>query len=58
MQTHEQIRVDFIWTRDSHFLETNPPDVAGGFDNELRNYARATSILVGVKVGSGLRTIA
>jgi hypothetical protein len=53
IQTRDQIAADFIWTRDSHFLETNPPDMAGGLDNSLRDYARATSILVGVKVGSG-----
>jgi hypothetical protein len=57
IQTRDQIAADFIWTRDSHFLETNPPDMAGGLDNSLRDYARATSILVGVKVGSGFAVL-
>jgi hypothetical protein len=57
IQTLDQIAADFIWTRDSHFLETNPPDMAGGLDNSIRDYARATSILVGVKVGSGFAVV-
>jgi len=54
IQTHDQIRADFIWTRDRHFVETNPPDMSCGIDARLREYARATSVLVGVKVGSGV----
>ena len=57
VQTHDQIRADFIWTRDSHFFETNPPNMSGGLDAQLREYARATSVLVGVKVGSGLAVL-
>jgi hypothetical protein len=57
IQTYDQIGADFIWTRDSHFIETNPPDMAEGLDNSLRDYARATSILVGVKVGSGFAVL-
>lgn len=53
LQTHDQIRADFIWTRDLHFVEANPPDMSGGLDARLREYARATSVLVGAKVGSG-----
>jgi hypothetical protein len=57
IQTRDQIAADFIWTRDSHFLETNPPDVEDGLGISLRDYARATSILVGVKVGSGFAVL-
>jgi hypothetical protein len=57
IQVRDQIAADFIWTRDTHFVETNPPDMAGGLDSSLRDYARATSVLVGVKVGSGLAVL-
>jgi len=57
LQTHDQIQADFIWTRDPHFFETNPPNLAGGLDARLREYARATSVLVGVKVGTGFALI-
>jgi hypothetical protein len=57
IQTRDQIAADFIWTRDSHFLGTNPPDLAGGLDKSLRDYARATSILVGAKAGSGFAVL-
>lgn len=57
LQTWDQTGADFIWTRDRHFVVTNPPDMMAGLDNSLRNYARATSILVGVKVGSGFAVV-
>jgi hypothetical protein len=57
IQTREQIGADFIWTHDSHFIGTNPPDITGGFSISLRDYARATSILVGIKVGSGFAVL-
>lgn len=52
IHTRDQIAADFIWTRDPHFLSTNPPNMAAGLDVTLRDYARDTSILVGVKIGS------
>lgn len=57
IQTCEQIGADFIWTHDSHFIGTNPPNIKEGFSISLRDYARATSILVGVKVCSGFTVL-
>jgi len=57
LQTWDQTGADFIWTRDRHFVVTNPPDMMAGLDSSLRDYARAKSILVGVKVGSGLAVV-
>jgi hypothetical protein len=51
--TFDQLRANFIGTADRHFSRAEAPVMAPSLDRVLRNYARATSVLVTVRVGSG-----
>jgi hypothetical protein len=52
--TARELDADFVRTNDPHFERMGVPAIGQDVDQLLRDYARATSILVTVKLGSGL----
>ena len=52
--TATQLDADFVRTTDPHFERMGVPTIGPDADQVLRDYARATSVLVTVKLGSGL----
>jgi hypothetical protein len=50
----DQLGAQAIYTRDAHFEQMQVPAIAVDLDLTLRDYARASSIQVAVKLGSGL----
>jgi hypothetical protein len=52
-----ELNADFVRTTDPHFERMGVPTIGPELDAVLRDYARATSILVTVKVGSGFALI-
>jgi len=52
--TAKELGADFVRTTDPHFARMGVPVIGPELDSVLRDYARATSILVTVKIGSGL----
>jgi hypothetical protein len=55
--TLEELDADFVCTRDGHFVAMGLPVMPAGFDRVLRDYARATSVLLTVKLGSGFAMV-
>src|ERR1700731_4250482 len=53
-RTATQLGGDFVRTADPHFELVGVPTIGPDADQVLRDYARATSVLVTVKLGSGL----
>ena len=52
--TARELDADFVRTTDPHFERMGVPGIGPDADQLLRDYARATSVLVTVKLGSGL----
>jgi hypothetical protein len=52
--TAKELDADFVRTSDKHFVRMGVPVISSDLDPVLRDYARATSVLVTVKLGSGL----
>ena len=52
--TARQLDADFVRTTDPHFARMGVTVIGPDLDMVLRDYARATSVLVTVKLGSGL----
>jgi hypothetical protein len=52
--TAKELDADFVRTNDSDFARMGLPVIGPELDSLLRDYARATSVLVTVKLGSGL----
>jgi hypothetical protein len=49
----EQADGDFVYTSDPHFMEMGARVMPAGLDRVLRDYARSTTIILTVKLGSG-----
>ncbi len=52
--TARELDADFVRTSDQHFVRMGVPVIEPDLDQVLRDYARATSVIVTVKLGSGL----
>jgi hypothetical protein len=52
--TARELDADFVRTSDQHFVRMGVPVIEPDLDHVLRDYARATSVIVTVKLGSGL----
>jgi len=52
--TARELDADFVRTTDPHFVQMGVTVIRPELDRVLRDYARATSVLVTVKLGSGL----
>lgn len=52
--TARELDADFVRTTDPHFERMGVPAIGPDADQLLRDYARSTSVLVTVKLGSGL----
>ena len=52
--TARELDADFVRTTDPHFVQMGMTVMGPELDRVLRDYARATSVLVTVKLGSGL----
>jgi hypothetical protein len=52
--TARELDADFVRTTDPHFAQMGVTVIGSELDRVLRDYARATSVLVTVKLGSGL----
>jgi len=50
----KQVGARAIFTRDPHFKKMGEPVVMGQIDIALRDYARATTVKIGVSIGSGV----
>lgn len=53
-EVSKQLGAQAVYTRDSHFQAMQAPVIIVNLDLALRNYARASSIEVGIKLASGL----
>lgn len=53
-QTAKELDADFVRTSDKHFKQMGRATLGPGSDGVLREYARSASVVVGVRVGSGL----
>jgi predicted nucleic acid-binding protein len=51
--TLRQLDADFVFTWDRHFTMMGAPVMPSGLDSTLRDYARSSSVLLSVKLGSG-----
>ncbi|MGC2529635.1 MAG: hypothetical protein WA639_17930 [Candidatus Acidiferrum sp.] len=54
----EQVNGDFVYTSDSDFLKMGTRVMPPGLDRVLRDYARATTVILTVKLGSGFAVVA
>ena len=54
IQTFEQLDADFVCTADHHFVAMVASVMPAGLDRILRDYARSTTVLLTVKLGSTL----
>jgi hypothetical protein len=52
--TARELDADFVRTTDPHFVRMGVPVIGPELDLVLRDYARATSVLVTIELGSGL----
>lgn len=55
--TARELDADCVWTNDAHFTRMGVTAVGSDMDTVLRDYARSTSILVTVKLGTGIALI-
>jgi hypothetical protein len=53
----DQVNGDFVYTRDSDFLKMGARVMPAGLDRVLRDYARATTVILTVKLGSGFAMV-
>lgn len=54
----DQVNGDFVYTSDPHFLKMGARVMPAGLDRVLRDYARATTVILTVKLGSGFAMVA
>jgi hypothetical protein len=57
IHAQQQLGADFVFTADPHFVAMGARVMPQGFDRVLRDYARGTSILLTVKLGSSFAII-
>jgi hypothetical protein len=57
VQVLDQVNADFVYTSDSDFLKMGARVMPSGLDRVLRDYARATTVILTVKLGSGLTMV-
>jgi hypothetical protein len=55
--TAKELDADFVWTNDAHFAQMGVTAVGSDMDRILRDYARSTSVLVTVKLGTGFAVV-
>ncbi len=53
----DQVNGDFVYTSDSDFLKMGARVMPAGLDRVLRDYARATTVVLTVKLGSGFAMV-
>lgn len=53
----DQLNGDFVYTSDPHFLKMGARVMPAGLDRVLRDYARATTVILTVKLGSGFAIV-
>jgi hypothetical protein len=53
----DQVNGDFVYTGDSDFLKMGTRVMPVGLDRVLRDYARATTVILTVKLGSGFAMV-
>jgi hypothetical protein len=53
----DQVNGDFVYTSDSDFLKMGARVMPSGLDRVLRDYARATTVILTVKLGSGFAMV-
>lgn len=53
----DQLNGDFVYTSDPHFLKMGARVMPAGLDRVLRDYARATTVILTVKLGSGFAMV-
>jgi|HubBroStandDraft_4_1064222.scaffolds.fasta_scaffold10552_5 hypothetical protein len=57
VQVLDQVNGDFVYTSDSDFLRMGARVMPSGLDRVLRDYARATTVILTVKIGSGFAMV-
>ena len=57
VQVLDQVNGDFIYTSDSDFLKMGARVMPSGLDRVLRDYARATTVILTIKLGSGFAMV-
>jgi predicted nucleic acid-binding protein len=57
LQTLQQLDADFVLTSDKHFTMMGAPVMPSGLERTLRDYARSSSVLLSVKLGSGFAVV-
>jgi hypothetical protein len=57
IQVLEQANGDFVYTSDLHFTEIGARVMPAGLDRVLRDYARSTTVILTVKLGSGFAMV-
>ncbi len=57
IQVLEQASGDFVYTSDPHFTEMGARVMPAGLDRVLRDYARSTTVILTVKLGSGFAMV-
>ncbi|SRR6266851_3784877 len=57
LQVLDQVNGDFVYTSDSDFLKMGARVMPSGLDRVLRDYARATTVILTVKLGSGFAMV-
>jgi len=57
VQVLDQVDGDFVYTSDTDFLKMGTRVMPSGLDRILRDYARATTVILTVKLGSGFAMV-
>lgn len=57
IQVLDQVNGDFVYTSDPHFMEMGARVMPAGLDRVLRDYARSTTVILTVKLGSGFAVV-
>ena len=57
LHTLRQLDADFVLTLDRHFTMMGAPVMPTGLDRTLRDYARSSSVVLSVKLGSGFAIV-